>query len=439
MASVALLGGFLVLVSVVVAARTMSENRHVGLDRTWEQALQVAESGIDQALFELEADNDITEVTFSSPSPDKAEVVAHAEAVAADPAEVLSTPEGDVVIVKDDTAEIAYAVGFTPSIDAAVRKERVLYLDYQWVNTGTPWVPDGALIVNGDLEVLGDAAFKGAKGNVHSNKKLDLSGSASVDGCGTGVDPVEASGTDCPPLGDIVEAFMPAINPLAVHKYAQIDICRGGVSFGAANPSGFYEGPASTLGNPATEGEPCSGAFISTGAGNQILGIGSSLVAFDWNSTPGAYYVDGADVTINGKNNMPVIELSVFAGTVDGATDCSTSRGNIDYGGYAYTQAYPGSGGYSTVAGGDLQVGVQVNVVGVVAMHEQFRMNGQATIVGPVVAEDACDSAGSPVSENRINGGGEIIYDGGWISDFELKDLGAVDVENTRELGFGEL
>jgi hypothetical protein len=72
------------------------------------------------------------------------------------------------------------------------------------------------------------------------------------------------------------------------------------------------------------------------------------------------------------------------------------------------------------VAGRDLEVhgnpgAGQTNYDGILAAHEQFEVGGNPRINGAIIANDYCDTVGSPVDEPRVELGGNahITYDGG--------------------------
>ncbi|MFQ5947846.1 MAG: hypothetical protein ACE5KX_03180, partial [Acidimicrobiia bacterium] len=56
-AAVALLGAFLMLVSLVTAARAVRQTNFTQTDARWEEGLFVAESGLDYALVALDQDS----------------------------------------------------------------------------------------------------------------------------------------------------------------------------------------------------------------------------------------------------------------------------------------------------------------------------------------------------------------------------------------------
>jgi hypothetical protein len=70
------------------------------------------------------------------------------------------------------------------------------------------------------------------------------------------------------------------------------------------------------------------------------------------------------------------------------------------------------------MAGRDLRIsGVTSQALsGVMAAHEQFSVSGTPTLVGSVIAEAECDSAGSLTHASSVSGNMSVTYD----SDLEI-------------------
>ncbi len=453
MASVVILGAILVAISVVLVVTTASENRVVSGDRTFEQAVHVAESGIDTTLTALDPIFDDVPTTFddvddviesldlsdavnmvSMPSsPTKQDVLDAAESLAsAEPDTVLETPEGEVVVVGPEEGLVLYGVGFTPALDAGVRKERVVVVDY-WPLVGTEaWDPGVAILSDGPLTITGGSFITGG---AHTNGKMDVQGGAAiVDECVTGYDPESTEGPDCPV--EVEYQFIPSINPLSAHHRSEYDVCRFGASF-SPPASGVYAGPANTAVAEemrAEPGKPCSGAFMHPNLG--IFGVGSTTVEFERSRVPpGVFYVDGADVIVRPKRPRDgITQWSILAGTVDAAMDCSTSGGTIHVMSQGDLEAPPGANKYVFVAGGDLNIESQIGVKGLLATHEQVRYSSGINVFGNVVVESACDSASSPLRESSTEGSANIVMDDDLTSDFMLKKFDGVQIVATQEL-----
>ncbi len=449
--TVALLGAFLVMLTMLVASQTIRQSRSVDGDRSYEQAIHVAESGTDLALFALDPLLDGLPDTWDDPSevvgtidistifdivalptsPTKADVIAAAEKVAADmPSSLITTPDGDVVLIApDDDTPVVYSVGFSPSIDEGIRKERVMVLEYSPEVSEQVWNPDLAILSEDDLSLTGSSEITGG---AHSNGTMSAGHQNVVDECATGLDPVVGFGPDCGTTTPVYQA-MPAIDPLAAHHRSQYDVCSISFSFGSGKLSGVYAGPAYPNGDatPATAGEPCSGDLVHANMG--LDGVGTNRVTFhkDFNQA-GVFYVDGADVVMSSKKDQ-VRYISILAGTVDGVTDCSTSGGTINSNGQATYHPHADGNNYLWVAGGDMEFGAGMTAYGLLAAHEQIKYNGAIEIFGVLLIEGECSTPGS-LATTSTSGGAEVTFDGSWATDFVLKQFQGVEVTRSSEL-----
>lgn len=443
LATVALLGSALVLIAAVIVVRQMVEFDAGSTDRTWEEALHVAESGADDVFYGLTQDEQYLEntdrvVDATTTIDIREDAISEASDLARDfPDTVVTTPDGDVVVFQVEGVDVLYAVAFSPSIDATRRVERVIAIEYQRMHSGNPWTPQGAILSEEDIQVSANAQILGSHGNVHSNKAANVHQDAVITGCASGYDPQSArgSGPDCTLPVELV--FMPQVDPLRTHYLSQYDVCTANHSF-HSRPSGVYAGPANTdpTATPAEPGVPCSGSFVDANRG--IAGIGTGSVHFDLPVPDGVYYVDGLDASIRAKKDV-IKNWSIIVGTEDGALDCSTSGGNVYITGQGEIRSNDAAANYAVVAGGDLRIESQLKFRGLLATHEAVRYAGGATIVGSVVAEGACDHPASPLRGNETQGNSTVIYNGNLASDFILKDWLGVAVVDREEIRAREL
>jgi hypothetical protein len=184
LASVALIAVALIGISAVTFSRTSRAIDRVSDDRTWEQSLFVAEAGIDMAMEILDDDGSYSTGHTYAQFTDRAAVVALADAVSA--ADVIPTPEGDVVILKPSDATVIYAVGYTPGRDALEREARVLWTGYVPGSGWTIGLPDGALVANGNITMTGTADTLTVTGthqaDAYANGNFTGTGTIHVDG-----------------------------------------------------------------------------------------------------------------------------------------------------------------------------------------------------------------------------------------------------------------
>ncbi len=442
MASVAMLGTALVLVTGVIVVRSVASFEAGTTDRSWEEAIFVAESGTDETLYGLTQDEEYMKenklvVEDDTPLGTREEVLAAAEEVIDDePTALRQLPEGEFVVFKPESSEVLYGVAYTPSRAAEDRHERVVVVEYQTRYSGRPWLPDHGLLADGDI-VANGGTFTGANGSAHTNGDFQA-GATTYSVCATGAGNQAAVGPDCPALPIEVQ-WIPEVDPLKSHAYSEYDVCRAGWSFGASlGISGLYAGPANKDSGttPATPGVPCSGSFIP-GTRN-ISGIGTNSVSFRDDVPQGAYYLDGVDATLRGKRDGAV-SWTVIAGTANGVLDCSTTGGNIKANSQLQLQPAAAGKPYAIVAGGDVQFNGGADIWGLVATHEHLFFGGNLNVNGSIVAEGACDSAGSPERYNRVEGDMSVHYNGEIVSDFILKDRLGVDVLARNEMAKREL
>jgi hypothetical protein len=436
MAVVALLGGFLVLLTVVVAARTMAENRAVGVDRQWEQAIHVAESGVDQALFDLNTGGTLTEVTLSA-SPTKDEVVAAAEVVALDPAEITESPEGDVVVVKDASGDFTYAVGYTPGFDAASKRVRVVKMEYVPEILVMPdWTTDAAFATGGDFDA-DSAGIQILDGSGASEAHIVAGGTVAIhqnivlDGCASSYSTPSLEGINCP--AEAPEPVLPVVEAKVLYPFSETDLCNDGtIRGGPAHPH-----------HPNTTTEPCQGPLVSlqdwtsmlTGQGVRRWRAGNSAVG-------GVIYVDGGDVEgkLGNRQQSKVISITIIVASQDDSGNCVSDSGHIGLNAGSAITPHPSVGGLSLVAEGDIQLAAG-SYEGLMVTHEQASFSGGTGAGGAVVAESACHSYQSPVGpESMITGGSTITYPGPYTTPFSTTVVtGRVIIDDIDEVGTSEL
>ncbi|MFQ5948703.1 MAG: hypothetical protein ACE5KX_07575, partial [Acidimicrobiia bacterium] len=173
-----------------------------------------------------------------------------------------------------------------------------------------------------------------------------------------------------------------------------------------------------TAGWNGTAGVPCSGEPASGSLGWSVPTPGSTISGN--NATPGVYYVAGADVEFN----FPITkDITVIAAPVGNVLDCSAPGGSIHVNGAAILTAHAEGKKWALIAGADIFVNGNAVLTGLLAAHEQFHYNGAGTINGPILAEDACNSVGSPIglggdTVDGVNGNVIVTYNGGLETPF---------------------
>jgi hypothetical protein len=427
MVSTVLMSAILFAVAAIVMTRNFSDYNQVRSDRRFEQAIQVADSGVDHTLYKAGADPsyDTGDGAIPDFGGDPAAEEAWVLKTAGDNPLVI-TPEGQWATILDNEARLIYSVGYVPT-RANPYKTRIIRAAYDYA----PFVPSVAILTDGNLQIGGNAHITGAGGSVHANGDVIYGGSPSVSGYVSSAG--SCTGCESPTIGDPANSGggkpkreVPLINPRENYVMSDYDLCpngeiRTGPSY--ADPGGLA---------PNTSGVPCGGSLIPhTGEwyGWNYQGLDASVQqkGHQWkftSQTPynGVYYIyqGSAQVTSNPGTPTTPWKVTIFAEAISSGEEpghCPHVGGDIDMAGGGDVRRADKAQPLHLIAGRDLQMnGTPGNKWdGVYAAHEQFALSGNTEINGVILANDYCDTVGSPVSKNVINVGGSasLNYNGG--------------------------
>jgi hypothetical protein len=489
MATVILFAAFFLVLSVMVISRGFAETDLTGSDANWDNAIQSASAAIDVAMLELDADVSFATLpanSFAGGSIDRDAIVATARQIAAaDPDQVIATGSGEAVIVKMAGSDKIYGVGFAPDLSDADAVTRVIETTY-----GDPlWQPANALLIGGNIEIEAkkddkDMTIVGGAyiaGNVELKEKHE----ENVNGCLTADSLTEKDpkdGTpyespyiheDCPPGMELHDYEIPEIDPMVLHKYSQYDICWGKI--------GAYYGPnwqqddpgadrylSPATGTPGTEGDPCSGSPVmwDLGIENGDDKPDEKIKFKDKKNDiegplEGVYFLAGRNAELKieeGQSlNMTLITSKpLVPGNEDGHLECLGEKDyvpaikkdaygdvKIEVNKLGSWQPHEFGGGYTIVAGGDLEMKLKgkskdlkmASVVGLIATHEQIKLESDDTaidefgnpiggIYGTVIAEQACDTKDSKIDDgkSKLKKGDFTFNPDYYSSEFLVKD-----------------
>lgn len=428
MVTVVGMSAILFSIAAVIFTRNLSNYNQVRGDRRFEQAIQVADSGVDHALFKVGADP-----TYNTGDPEPPDFAGDTDAEQAwvlarienypENHPLVTTPEGQWSTIVLNSIDLIYSVGYVPS-QANPFKVRVIRAAYDYA----PFVPSTAILTNGNLELGGDATVTGAGGSVHANGNVIRGGNSSVSGY------VSAAGTcvGCtgPGVGDPTNSGggkprreVPLVDPRENYGLSEYDLCPDGQG---------RTGPSYSVGDfpPNSSGIPCGGTPIpGFYRGWEYQGSNPSKGAL-WqynDQTPynGVYYIYQGSARITGNPGTPAVpwQVTIFAEANPSSAgeepeDCPHAHvgGDIDATGGGDVRPNPKAQPMHLIAGRDLQMtGTPGNKwEGVYAAHEQFELRGNVEMNGVIIANDYCDTPGSPVTQNIINVGGsaKLNYDG---------------------------
>lgn len=412
--AVVFLGTILVVITTIVIMRGLTQADTEVTDARFEQAFHAAEGGADVFLVDFGPDPTFT--NHAGVISSKSEAIAAARAIAAsDPSQVIDTPQGQAVVVKPDGEDAFYSVGFMPSIDDSLARVRVLETSYDTEPSLVIWTPTVALLFNKDATVPGQVVLKGKNGSAHSNGDMSVSGRIGADDCVTSSGSISAGknkiavGPGCPEGGDAENQIpipVPDMEARDLWVHSEFQLCPGG---------DVRAGPAHVTGGPFAGDAPCKSTASLLGTntyrGWTYRGASPSKGAL-WEYTlnqprNGAYYVyQGSALIATGPASWKVSLVAEAAGTV-----CNKIGGDLVITGNIGTSPYGGADPVAFFADRDMEVSGNKNTEGLMFVKEQLLITGNPAVNGSFTMADECNSPGSPVAANRIDGNPTIRYD----------------------------
>ncbi len=278
-----------------------------------------------------------------------------------------------------DTDRILYCLVTATMDDGSQRQlEGILQFD------PPTFVPQHALLSGGDMTVGGNAIVNGTSGSIHSNEDLEfLGGAFSISGSSTSSGSADAPGTGGQPVQPI-----PEIKPSAFENKATIMLDNGGKVWNR-DAGGNWQLVTTVSGNQNWNG------FKYNAQGWRFQGNGQM---------PNEVYYVKTDILING--NASAQQASFL---VDGSMNLS--------GGASFTP-HASMQNVTVLARGDIGFSGNFSggsVDGLWAAHEQVKIQGNPTIHGAVVAEDAenIKNGVTGMQESLQDSGSAIVtYDG---------------------------
>lgn len=405
-AVVLLVGTFMVMLSSIMVARGMRQLVNTNGDTNWDNALYAAEAGLDDGLQRLDLDFDYETgetIPTGTLGTDDEHDWAVAAADLAPAADVITMARGEYVVVRPDNSTVLFAVGYSPNRAATERRVRVLRVSVD----GVPWLyeTEHALLVGGDLEISGNTTVNDTNdydsASVHANGSISSSGSSFVvEGCTTSVLNTYAATAQCPP-SPALEEPLPVIDPVLIYPYAHYVLCDDEVAYG---------GPANAL-TPDPDLIPCNGnetitalvgGWSSRTQGGKVTWGNATGVAL-----PGVYYVHNGNFDGKLGSGSVAAEVTLIVSNGNGPGCLSPPTGNISLGANTNITRHSSLAavGYdiALVAQGDVVFIGNATVGGAILAHEQIDYRGTAGSWGAVVAVDACNTLGSPISKNTTS------------------------------------
>jgi hypothetical protein len=453
--AVLMFGAGLVIVGTAVTSRSAAQFGTTESHVCWEEGLALGEAALNWGTARVDGDPDYhtapasLDDAYGTPG-ERAAVIAIADE--AEGLHVLAFPGGgEGVFLRSDGSNALYGVGYCPGRDAPDRRVRVVRATTTTLaGQSGVWTATFAFLTDGDLEIsgnpeFGDPEFLGYNSSVHANGNGYIQGNVKFfNGCvtwsaggGEVQGNVNIDYTECPgpdptvqfpvPMSEQPVVPVPPVVPREVWFKSQYDMCPGGeVRAGPAHP---------TLGGTAAE-EPCTGDVLGSATGGQGY-LGWKFQGYDssqgnqWkasgnNSFPsGSFYFYQGSVDVSGSHGSDTNPRQVII-VAEGTGSCgAVVGGDVDISGNAKFIPYTAPGVLETnqlliMAGRDFTwTGTQSLLQsGMIMAHEQMMITGTKSAIGSFLAEDACDTPGSPVSKTFVSGNVTIMLDGPKVADW---------------------
>lgn len=407
--SVILLG--LVGLLTTVAIRSLqSSQQHA----QFEQALSVAETGIDETLANLQRNRTFNpcNCSINVALPFASEVAerdwakaAIISAMAADPSLVRSTAEGEYIAIRPANKQAVYSMSWVPN-RASAKKSRLLKSEYLFA----PYKPGNALVSQGDLFFSGSVTIRAAGADpnafpapVHTNGNVSGSAnSVAITGSVTSTGTYSLASSNVGPGsgGGQPEETVPIVDPNAVYNDVSSDLYLN--SWYDLCPDGSIKRKvaADTTG-PCTGSQvaaPATTAFGATQLGwtfATVNGVPTWSMNTPNSNFAGVYYAYRGNAIVDGGTNGQNTPWNATVFAEAGGVGCSRTGGNVEN---RLTDVSAFLPGFVFAAGADLTFSANnVSGSGVFAAADQIYFNtSSASLTGFVVAGDQCPDAANP-------------------------------------------
>jgi hypothetical protein len=443
-AAVLLLGTMLLMLGSVVVIRSLRQAGNVNVDAQWEQALAVAEAGLDLGLDRAASSSgfstgQILPEFSGDPSAERAWIVDTADATVS--SEVGTTPQGEFVILRPDNSSAIYSVGYVPSRNAEPRRVRVVRAQIGTAIRPGAWQARYAILTDGELGLNGNpTVVSGVTVGIHSNDYLSVGGSSSVDGClsasgGARITGAVIQDPSCQPPGNQAPVTMPLVDVRSLWSFSQYDLC----------PSGQVRaGPAHPIQGHTVANEPCTGATLEADAQTspfrnwRFQGCCDAKLNARWtyetdDAADGVYYIHEGSVDISSSPGMLGAPWEVTL-LIEGLGTCpAQTGGDLSISGDPTMVPYSGTDALLAAIDRDLEITGNPDTSGLIAVNEQIKLGGTADVTeGAFLASNDCDSADDQIDENYVAGNTTITNSGPISSPFPGVDDVAVVVAWTE-------
>ena len=427
-------------VATTMFVQTMTNLGMATQEESFEQSIQVADAGVEEALFQLNKletwnTGETLPASFASRAAERtwAETAASTAATNSPSTRLKTTPEGQYVIVKpSNSTSVIYAVGYVPNFtaSAATREARVIRATYAM----GPLPSKFAILTRGDL-TLGPSHTSIKGGSVHANGDLTVTGNGKIDGFVTSSGDFTNANPTKLKFGDAINSGggrppvdVPLIKPIDYYGNSHYDLCPDGTVKPGPKFPGTPKNTTLTPCNPALTSLPYNNKTGYRGWFYRGT-VGTHGAVWEFESKKGydgVYYIKDGSAHISAKKiekwNVTILASATGADCALTGGDIIMRNGKVGTGEGSknkHWNPHPDSPGMLMVAGRDFDHGnAYANVLsgdfvngfahshdlnGIIYAYEQFR-NGKKHLEtqGSLISYGApgCNSAGSPVSTN---------------------------------------
>jgi hypothetical protein len=246
-----------------------------------------------------------------------------------------------------------------------------------------------------DLKISGNPKITGSCGSVHTNDDLEISGNPTIDGNATASDTYKASGS--PEIGGTSgggksKKTIPAVTPSDFLSAAKNTLPANEI-YQMKSDGRVLDGTDKLIATIESGQEYRGGKYNS---GTPTKWDFSGNTAYD-----GTYYLEG-NAKVSGN---PGSAVTPWKTTIIATGDVELS-GNPEISTHLKDTLF--------VAGLDIELSGNPTqgFKGLIAAHEQIKINGNPSITGYILAEDASATSGT-VKENEVSGNPTITFDCG--------------------------
>ncbi len=421
---VVIIGAMLMGMSVLALSLFQSSNTRSSRHVAYEQAVHVAEQGLDETIARLQYNPNYNTATAPSSGPfataaaEKAWVDSMTDSAPEYNPSVTPTspvlkhgPKGDYVAVKPSGKKVIYTKSWIPN-RASARRTRVLKAEYLLGSFN----PSNAILVGGNLTVSGSVDIGGIGGNVHANGAIDasvggggsISGTLTSSGAATG----DINGTVA--VGGQSKQDIPKVDPLTLWTLYNTKEGPTPIPISTPYPNWYDLCPDGSVRVPDNVAGPCTGTLLDDADLYPLGFLGWKRAGTTWSynsgNNAGTFYVHQGSINVSGNPAGPWVATLIASAIETSSSPCARTDGDISISGTPDMRGHLNGGEFALVAGRDLDIAGNVDQTfgGLMSAWEQIKITGNPTLQGAVLGQDRC--ASGSITGNQVSGSVNLTY-----------------------------